>query len=95
MSFSAGARTAWHTHPLGQTLFIVSGRGWVQKEGGPVEKVGPGDVVWIPPHVKHWHGASADEPMTHFAVAEALDGSVVTWMEKVTDEDYNQGVEAD
>lgn len=95
VSFSASARTAWHTHPLGQTLFIVSGRGWVQKEGGPVEKVGPGDVVWIPPHVKHWHGASAIEPMTHFAVAEALNGSVVTWMEKVADEDYNQDLQLD
>ncbi|EJJ25147.1 (R)-mandelonitrile lyase [Rhizobium sp. CF142] len=88
VSFSAGARTAWHTHPLGQTLFIVSGKGWVQKEGGPAETFGPGDVVWIPPHVKHWHGATKDEAMTHFAVAEALDGSVVTWMEKVSDEDY-------
>jgi 4-carboxymuconolactone decarboxylase len=88
VSFSAGARTAWHTHPLGQTLFITSGKGWVQKEGGPVETVGPGDVVWIPPHLKHWHGASADEAMTHFAVAEAENGSVVTWMEKVSDEDY-------
>ncbi len=88
VSFSAGARTAWHTHPLGQTLFITSGKGWVQKEGGSVEIVGPGDVVWIPPHLKHWHGASADEAMTHFAVAEAENGSVVTWMEKVSDEDY-------
>jgi 4-carboxymuconolactone decarboxylase len=88
VSFSAGARTAWHTHPLGQTLFIVSGKGWVQKEGGPVETVGPGDVVWIPPFVKHWHGASADEAMSHFAVAEAENGNVVTWMEKVSDEEY-------
>ncbi|TNM63742.1 (R)-mandelonitrile lyase [Aliirhizobium smilacinae] len=90
VSFTAGARTAWHTHPLGQTLFIVSGKGWVQKEGGSVETVGPGDVVWIPPHLKHWHGASADEAMTHFAIAEAENGSVVTWMEKVSDEDYGK-----
>ena len=88
VSFPAGARTAWHTHPLGQTLFVISGKGWVQKEGGPVEVVGPGDIVWIPPLVKHWHGASADEPMSHFAVAESLDGRAVTWMEKVSDEDY-------
>ncbi|YCI07072.1 carboxymuconolactone decarboxylase family protein (plasmid) [Ensifer sp. D2-11] len=92
VSFSAGARTAWHTHPLGQTLFIVSGRGWVQKEGEAVQEVGRGDVVWIPPLIRHWHGASSSEPMTHFAVAEALDGSSVTWMEKVSDEDYRKGV---
>lgn len=91
VSFSAGARTAWHTHPLGQTLFIVSGRGWVQKEGEPVQHVGPGDVVWIPPLIRHWHGASSTGPMSHFAVAEALDGSAVTWMEKVSDEDYGKG----
>ncbi|MEB2847981.1 cupin domain-containing protein [Rhizobiales bacterium RZME27] len=95
VSFTAGARTAWHTHPLGQTLFIVSGKGWVQKEGGPVEAIAPGDVVWIPPHVKHWHGASADQAMSHFAVAEAESGSVVTWLEKVSDEDYAQGVAID
>lgn len=92
VSFSAGARTAWHTHPLGQTLFIVSGRGLVQKEGEAVQEVGPGDVVWIPPLIRHWHGASSTAPMTHFAVAEALDGSSVTWMEKVSDEDYGKGV---
>lgn len=95
VSFAAGARTAWHTHPLGQTLYIVSGRGWVQKEGGPAEVVGPGDVVWIPPMVKHWHGASAGEPMVHFAVAEALNGSVVTWMEKVSDDQYLGGQAVD
>ncbi len=89
VSFPAGARTAWHTHPLGQTLFIISGIGRVQKEGAPVQVVRPGDVVWIPPLVKHWHGASADEGMSHFAVAEALNGSVVTWMEKVSDDDYD------
>lgn len=89
--FSAGARTNWHTHPLGQTLFIVSGKGWIQKEGGPVEEVGPGDVVWIPPLVKHWHGATSDEAMSHFAVAEAVNGSVATWMERVSDEQYRSG----
>lgn len=91
VSFSAGARTAWHTHPLGQTLFIVSGRGWVQKEGEAVQQVDPGDVVWIPPNVRHWHGASSTEAMAHFAVAEALNGSSVTWMEKVSDEEYERG----
>ncbi|HEY0274552.1 MAG TPA: carboxymuconolactone decarboxylase family protein, partial [Paenirhodobacter sp.] len=89
--FAAGARTAWHTHPLGQTLFIVSGRAWVQKEGGAIRDAGPGDLVWIPPLVKHWHGAAADQPMVHLAVAEALNGSVVTWMEHVTDADYLAG----
>jgi len=91
VSFPAGARTAWHTHPLGQTLYIVSGKGWVQKEGGPIEEVGPGDVVWFPPHLRHWHGASATQPMVHFAVAEALNGSAVTWMEKVSDDEYRRG----
>lgn len=91
VSFAAGARTAWHTHPLGQTLFIVSGRGWVQKEGGPREEVGPGDVVWIPPNMRHWHGATAETPMTHLAIAEALDGNAVTWMELVPDETYRGG----
>lgn len=92
VSFSAGARTAWHTHPLGQTLYIVSGKGWVQKEGGSIEEVGPGDIVSIPPHLRHWHGASATEPMVHFAIAEALDGSSVIWMEKVTDREYRAGL---
>ena len=85
VTFAPGARTAWHTHPLGQTLFIISGRGRVQKEGGPVEEVVPGDLVWIPPNVRHWHGASAKQAMSHLAVAEELDGKVVTWMEKVTE----------
>lgn len=92
VAFSAGARTAWHTHPLGQTLFVVSGRGWVQKEGEPARQINPGDVVWIPPHVRHWHGATASEAMTHFAVAEALDGTSVVWMEKVSDEEYQSGL---
>ncbi|KRE04365.1 carboxymuconolactone decarboxylase [Bosea sp. Root381] len=91
VTFAAGARTAWHTHPLGQTLYIISGRGWVQKEGGPREEVGPGDVVWIPPHVRHWHGATASEPMSHFAIAEALNGSAVTWQELVPNEIYKAG----
>jgi 4-carboxymuconolactone decarboxylase len=91
VSFAAGARTAWHTHPLGQTLFIVSGKGLVQMEGRPAEVVGPGDVVWIPPHIRHWHGASPNDAMTHFAVAEALEGNNVTWMEKVTDDEYTVG----
>ncbi|EJJ31512.1 (R)-mandelonitrile lyase [Rhizobium sp. CF142] len=90
VSFEAGAHTAWHTHPLGQTLFVVSGRGYVQKEGGPIEVIEPGDVVWIPPMVKHWHGASPDEPMVHFAVSEAVDGNSVNWMEKVSVEDYRK-----
>ena len=91
VAFSAGARTVWHTHPLGQTLYIVSGRGWVQKVGGPIEEVRPGDVVWIGPNVRHWHGAAADAAMTHLAVAEALDGTVVTWMEQVPEEVYRAG----
>lgn len=95
VSFEAGARTAWHTHPLGQTLFIVSGRGWVQREGEEIRTVGPGDVVWIPPHVRHWHGAVSTEAMAHFAVAEAINGSSVTWMEKVSDEEYEKGSLAD
>lgn len=88
IAFAPGARTAWHTHPLGQMLYIVSGRGWVQKDGGPVVEVGPGDVVWIPPNVRHWHGAAVDSPMTHFAVSEALDGVSVTWMELVSEQAY-------
>lgn len=88
VTFSPGARTAWHTHPLGQTLFIVSGKGWIQKEGEPIQEMLPGDVVWIPPNVRHWHGASTDQPMSHFAIAEAQNGGVVTWMELVSDDVY-------
>lgn len=88
--FEPGARTAWHTHPLGQTLIVTAGRGWVQQEGGPVEEIGPGDVAWIPPGVRHWHGATASEAMTHVAVAEAQGGSAVEWMEPVTDEQYRR-----
>lgn len=88
VTFEPGARTAWHTHPLGQTLIVTSGCGWAQREGGPVEEIRPGDVVWFEPGEKHWHGATATTAMTHIAIAEALDGKVVDWMEKVSDEQY-------
>ena len=88
VTFEPGARTAWHTHPLGQTLIVVSGCGWVQREGDPKEEVRPGDVVWIPAGEKHWHGATATTAMTHIAISEALDGKTVDWMEKVSDEQY-------
>lgn len=88
VTFEPGARTAWHTHPLGQTLIVVSGLGLVQREGGPVEEIRPGDVIWFPPGEKHWHGASATVAMTHIAIQEALDGKVVDWMEHVSDEQY-------
>jgi quercetin dioxygenase-like cupin family protein len=90
VSFEASARTAWHTHPLGQTLIVTEGLGLVQHWGGALEKIGPGDVVWIPPGVKHWHGAAPDSRMSHIAVAEALDGKTVDWMEHVSDEQYAQ-----
>ncbi|MBR1160810.1 (R)-mandelonitrile lyase [Bradyrhizobium elkanii] len=89
VSFEPGARTAWHTHPLGQTLYVISGIGRVQAKGGPIKEIRPGDVVWIPPNEKHWHGASPDNSMTHIAMQEALDGVYSTWMEHVTDEEYN------
>ncbi len=92
--FDAGARTAWHTHPLGQSLVITSGCGWVQSEGGDVQVVRPGDVVWIPAQVRHWHGGSATTPMSHLAIVESLDGSRVTWMELVSDEEYQLGESA-
>nr|WP_230983255.1 cupin domain-containing protein [Inquilinus limosus] len=88
VSFEPGARTAWHTHPLGQTLIVTAGQGWVQREGGPIEPIRPGDVVWIPPGEKHWHGAAATTGMTHVAVAESLDGRSVDWLEQVTDAQY-------
>lgn len=88
VTFEPGARTAWHTHPLGQTLIVTSGAGRVQCEGGPVEEIRPGDVVWFPPGVKHWHGASPTTGMTHIAIQESLEGKVVDWMEKVTDDQY-------
>ena len=88
VTFSAGARTAWHTHPLGQTLVVTAGSGRVQRWGGPVEVIQTGDVIWFPPGEKHWHGAGPDGPMTHLAIQEVLDGKVVDWMEKVSDEQY-------
>ncbi len=88
VTFEPGARTAWHTHPLGQTLIVTSGRGWAQVWGGTVEEIHPGDVVWFPAGEKHWHGATATTAMTHIAIQEALDGKAVDWMEKVSDEQY-------
>ena len=90
VTFEPGARTTWHTHPLGQTLIVTSGCGWVQSEGSPKEEVGPGDIVWFPPGERHWHGATATTAMTHIAIAEALDGKSVDWLEKVTDEQYGK-----
>ena len=90
VTFEPGARTAWHTHPLGQTLIVTSGLGWAQSEGGEVQELRPGDVVWFRPNEKHWHGASPTSAMTHIAIQEALDGKVVEWMEKVTDQQYQR-----
>ena len=90
VTFEPGARTMWHTHPLGQTLIIISGLGWVQMEGGPIEEVRPGDVVWFPPGEKHWHGGTATTAMTHIALTESLDGKNVDWLEKVSDEQYRK-----
>ena len=88
VTFEPGARTAWHTHPLGQTLIVTSGRGRAQRQGGPIEEIGPGDIVWFEPGEKHWHGAAPTTAMTHIAISEALDGKVVEWLEKVSDEQY-------
>lgn len=88
VTFEPGARTAWHTHPLGQTLIVTQGRGWLQEWGKEAEPLNQGDIARIPPGVKHWHGASAQTAMTHIAIAEAVDGSPVAWLEKVTDEQY-------
>ena len=88
VTFEPGARTAWHTHPLGQTLIVTAGCGRAQRWGGPVEEIRPGDVVWFPPGEKHWHGAAPATAMTHTAIQEMLDGKAVDWMEKVTDEQY-------
>jgi quercetin dioxygenase-like cupin family protein len=90
VTFEPGARTAWHTHPLGQTLIVTSGLGCVQREGGAIEEIRPGDVVWFPPGEKHWHGATPKTAMTHIAIQEALNGSTVEWMEKVTDQQYRK-----
>lgn len=90
VTFEPGARTAWHTHPLGQTLIITQGRGWLQKWGEEIVELNQGDIVWIPPEVKHWHGATPDTAMTHIAIAEAQDGSPVEWMEKVSDSQYKK-----
>ena len=91
VTFEPGARTAWHTHPLGQTLVVTAGCGLAQRSGGPVEKIRPGDVIWFPPGEKHWHGATATTAMTHIAIQEQLDGKAVAWMEKVSDEQYQEG----
>lgn len=88
VTFEPGARTAWHTHPLGQTLIVTAGCGRAQREGGPIEDIRPGDVVWFPPGEKHWHGAAPTTAMSHIAIQEKLNGSPVTWMEHVTDEQY-------
>ncbi|GHB13446.1 (R)-mandelonitrile lyase [Salinicola rhizosphaerae] len=88
VTFEPGARTAWHTHPAGQTLIVTAGFGRVQREGGPIEEIRPGDVVWFPAGEKHWHGAAPDIAMTHIAIQESIDGSPVTWMEKVEDAQY-------
>ena len=88
VTFEPGARTAWHTHPLGQTLIVTAGFGWAQVWGGPLEEIRPGDVVWFPPGEKHWHGATATTGMTHIAIQEAQNGSPVEWMEQVSDEQY-------
>ena len=88
VTFEPGARTAWHTHPLGQTLVVTAGLGWAQTEGGAIEEIRPGDVVWFKPGERHWHGASATTGMSHIAIQEKLDGSAVTWLEPVTDAEY-------
>ena len=90
VTFEPGARTAWHTHPLGQTLIVTAGYGWAQREGGAIEDIRPGDVVWFEPGEKHWHGATPTTAMTHIAFQEKLNGSPVTWLEHVTDEQYRK-----
>jgi quercetin dioxygenase-like cupin family protein len=91
VTFEPSARTAWHNHRLGQILIVISGQGWAQREGGPIEEIRPGDIVWIAPGEKHWHGATPTAAMTHIAIAEKLNGSPVDWMEKVTDDQYLAG----
>ncbi|WP_407526857.1 (R)-mandelonitrile lyase [Methylobacterium oryzisoli] len=90
VTFEPGARTAWHTHPLGQTLVVTAGLGWAQREGGPVEEIRPGDVVWFPPGEKHWHGATAATGMSHIAIQEKRDGQSVEWLEPVADDQYSR-----
>jgi quercetin dioxygenase-like cupin family protein len=89
VTFEPHARSAWHTHPLGQILIVTAGTGWIQQEGGEKQEIKPGDVIWIPPGVKHWHGATATNGMTHIAIQAAVDGKNVDWMEKVSEEEYN------
>ncbi|MEP6822221.1 MAG: cupin domain-containing protein [Chthoniobacterales bacterium] len=89
VTFEPGARTAWHTHPLGQTLIVTSGCGRLQREGGKIAEIRPGDVIWFPPNEKHWHGAASTTAVTHIAIQEALDGEAVEWMEQVSDEQYD------
>jgi quercetin dioxygenase-like cupin family protein len=88
VTFEPGARTAWHTHPLGQTLIVTAGRGWAQREGGSIEEIQPGDVIWFSPGEKHWHGATPTTAMTHIAIAEKLDGKAVEWRDHVSDDQY-------
>ena len=95
VTFEPGARTAWHSHPLGQTLIVTAGCGWVRRWGGPVEEIRPGDVIWFPPAEKHWHGAAANTAMTHIAIVEQLDGKSADWMEPVSDEQYLAGSETE
>ena len=90
VTFEPGARTAWHTHPLGQTLIVIAGCGWAQQEGGSVEEIHPGDVIWFAAGEKHWHGATSTTFVTHIAIQEQLDGRAVDWMEKVSDEQYKK-----
>jgi len=90
VTFSPGARSAWHTHPAGQMMIVTSGTGWVQEEGGEKREIKPGDVIWTPPGVKHWHGATATNSMTHLVITNMLDGENVKWMEKVSDEQYGE-----
>jgi quercetin dioxygenase-like cupin family protein len=94
VTFEPGARSAWHTHPLGQTLIVTAGIGWTQCEGGPIVEINPGDILWCPPGHKHWHGATPTTAVTHIAIQEAVDGKMVEWMEKVTDEQYMAGTNA-
>lgn len=90
VTFEPGARTAWHTHPLGQTLIVTHGQGWIQCEGEAIQVMNTGDIVWIPENVKHWHGATPDNAMTHIAIAESLNGSPVDWLEQVSDQQYQR-----